>query len=162
MTFARRVFLIAGIYGLIVIAPQLFLEAQTSSEVPPAITHPEFYYGFVLVAIAWQVAFLTIARDPARFRPLMIAAMLEKAGFGIAVPVLWHQGRVPGFLVAFAAIDLVLGALFFVSWMKTWTANTGPRRRYRMEEQPSRGGQTDVLLLDLGRAYDRAGTTRLR
>ncbi len=32
MLFARRVFLTAGIYGLIVIAPQLFLEAKTSRD----------------------------------------------------------------------------------------------------------------------------------
>src|SRR5689334_23841932 len=64
MLFAKRVFLIAGLYGLAVMAPQLFLESKTSADYPPAITHPEFYYGFVLVAIAWQVAFLTISRDP--------------------------------------------------------------------------------------------------
>lgn len=162
MTFARRVFLIAGIYGLIVVTPQLFLESKTSHDVPPAITHPEFYYGFVLVVIAWQVAFLLISRDPGRFRPIMIAAMLEKAGFGLAVPILWLQGRVPGFLVAFAAIDLLLGTLFFISWRKTRGSEADGPRRYRMEEQPSRAGQTDVLLLDLGQAYDRAGTSRLR
>lgn len=161
MNFAKRVFQIAGIYGLAVVAPQLFLESKTSADYPPAITHPEFYYGFVLVAIAWQVAFLTISRDPVRFRPLMIAAILEKAGFGIAVPILWLQGRVPGLLVGFAAVDLLLGALFFASWLKTGTPRT-EGRRYRMEEHPAGGGTTDVLLLDLGRAYDKAGTARLR
>jgi len=44
---------------------------------PPAITHPGFYYGFVSVGLAWQVAFLVIARDPVRFRLMMIPAALE-------------------------------------------------------------------------------------
>jgi hypothetical protein len=39
---------------------------------PPAITHPGFYYGFVSVGLAWQVAFFVIARDPVRFRLMMI------------------------------------------------------------------------------------------
>lgn len=43
MRFARVVFMIAGIYGLIVMTPQYFLEAKTGQDFPPAITHPEFY-----------------------------------------------------------------------------------------------------------------------
>jgi hypothetical protein len=120
MVFARRVFLTAGIYGLIVIAPQLFLEAKTSRDYPPAITHPEFYYGFVGTALAWQVAFLVIARDPVRYRPLMpVAALIEKFVFGIAGLLLFFQGRVPPPFVLFAGIDLVLGLLFLEAWRRT-------------------------------------------
>ena len=119
MAFARRVFLAAGVYGLIVITPQLFLEGRTSRDYPPAITHPEFYYGFVGTALAWQVAFVVIGRDPARFRPLMPVALIEKGVFGAAVPVLYLQGRVPALLLVFAAIDVILGVLFFVSWRLT-------------------------------------------
>lgn len=32
MAFARRVFLAAGVYGLFVITPQLFLEGRTSRD----------------------------------------------------------------------------------------------------------------------------------
>ena len=64
MTGARRLFLIAGIYGLAVILPQYFLEARVGRDYPPAITHPEYFYGFLGVAAAWQVAFLVIATDP--------------------------------------------------------------------------------------------------
>lgn len=52
MTFARRVFLIAGSYGLVVLLPQYFLESRTGRELPPPITHPEYYYGFLGVAVA--------------------------------------------------------------------------------------------------------------
>ena len=119
MTFAKRVFMIAGIYGLVVLVPQLFTEAKTGRDFPPAITHPEFYYGFVGVAVAWQVLFLILAKDPARYRPMMIPAVLEKASFGLAVVVLYIQQRVSTFLLCFGMVDLILGALFVVAYAKT-------------------------------------------
>ncbi len=119
MTFAKRVFYVAGVYGLIVLAPQYFLETKFGVDNPPAITHPEFYYGFVGVALAWQIAFLIIARDPVRYRLLMIPAVLEKASFGIAAIVLYSQNRMPGTLFAAGMLDLLLGALFVVSFVKT-------------------------------------------
>lgn len=119
MTFAKRTFFWAGVYGLLVIAPQLFLEAKTSRDYPPAITHPEFYYGFVAAALAWQIAFLLISRDPVRHRPLMLAGVVEKAVFAVAVPVLYAQGRVPSIVLGFAGIDALLGVLFLVSYART-------------------------------------------
>jgi len=90
----RVVFLVAGIYGLIVLLPQFFLERKIGVDTPPPITHPEFFYGFICVAVAWQVLFLILSRDPIRYRPMMIAAMLEKIGFPVAVLILYLQGRV--------------------------------------------------------------------
>jgi hypothetical protein len=121
MKFARVVFLIAGIYGLLVIAPQYFTEAKTGLDYPPAITHPEFYYGFVGIALAWQVLFLILARDPVRYRLMMVPAVLEKFTFGLAVVVLYLQNRVPALLLGFGGIDLLLGALFIVAYLKTAT-----------------------------------------
>ncbi len=83
--FARRVFAIAGIYGLIVLVPQYFTESRIARDFPLALTHPEYFYGFLGVAIAWQLGFLVIAKDPIRFRPLMVPAMLEKLGFSVPV-----------------------------------------------------------------------------
>ena len=42
MKFAKFVFLVAGIYGLIVLLPQYFLEGKTGRDFPPSITHPSF------------------------------------------------------------------------------------------------------------------------
>ena len=89
MKFATWVFRIAGIYGLLVMTPQYFLEAQIGRDQPPPITHPEFFYGFVGVAVAWQLAFLVISLDPARYRLLMLPAIVEKATFAIATAVLF-------------------------------------------------------------------------
>jgi ribonuclease Z len=35
---------------------------------PPPITHPGFYHGFATVTLAWQIAFILIARDSVRLR----------------------------------------------------------------------------------------------
>lgn len=117
--FARRVFRGAGIYGLLAVAPQYFLEARTGTDYPPPVTHPEFYYGFVGVTVAFQVVFLIIATDPVRYRPLMIAAMIEKASFAIAMPVLYLQHRIPALVLGFSLVDLVLGVLFAIAYVST-------------------------------------------
>jgi len=123
MLFARRLFLVAGIYGLIVIAPQYFMETQIGIDQPPAITHPEYFYGFVGLGIAWQVAFLIIATDPARYRPLIIACVIEKFSFAAAVALLFARGRVSGPLGFFAAIDLALGVLFLMAFVRLGSTN---------------------------------------
>ena len=119
MIFAKRLYLIAGIYGLIVLVPQFFIETKTGQDFPPAITHPEFYYGFVGVAVAWQVLFLILAKDPPRYRPMMIPATLEKVVFGLAVVALYLQHRVSTFLLCFGTVDLILGALFVTAYAET-------------------------------------------
>jgi hypothetical protein len=115
----RVVFLVAGIYGLIVLVPQFFLEQKIGVDTPPPITHPEFFYGFICVAVAWQILFLILSRDPVRFRPMMIPAMLEKIGFPIAVLVLYLQGRVSPTIFIPAALDLVLLVLFIAAYRQT-------------------------------------------
>ena len=120
MKFAKYTFYVAGIYGLIALLPQYFLEAKNGRDYPPAITHPEYYYGFLGVTIAFQVVFLFIANNPVRYRPLMLlSALLEKFPFTIAVYALYALGRVHSLMVVFATIDLILGLLFIVSFLKT-------------------------------------------
>lgn len=120
MKFAQRVFLVAGIYGLVVLLPQYFLEGKNGRDFPPPITHPEYYYGFLGVAVAWQVLFLVMAKNPARYRIAMIPAVLEKLGFGVAVVALFLLGRVSSLvLLGFALLDLILAALFIVAYAKT-------------------------------------------
>ena len=119
VAFARRVFTIAGIYGLIVMLPQYFLEDMTGRLYPPAITHPEYYYGFIGVVVAWQIAFLIIGRDPIRYRPLMIPSILEKAGFAFAAIPLYLLGRLSVQLLGAALIDMTLGVLFVIAYIRT-------------------------------------------
>ena len=128
MDFAKRLFHIAGIYGLIVLLPQYFMEGRIGRDFPPAITHPEHFYGFVGVAVAWQIAFLMIAREPARLRPIMLAGVVEKFGFGIAAVVLFLQKRLAAMMLGFGIVDLVLGVLFIVAWRKTALGDDAPAR----------------------------------
>ena len=116
--FSRIVFLVAGIYGLIVLVPGFFGEKILAEKMPQAITHPEFFYGFLGVAVAWQVAFLIISRDPERFRPIIPAAILEKLTYCAACAVLLALGRIPVIAAAGGAGDFVLGMLFTISYFK--------------------------------------------
>jgi|SRR6516165_6098720 hypothetical protein len=119
MTFARWVFRITGIYGVLVLTPLYFMENRIGRDTPPEITHPEYYYGFIGVALAWQIAFLVIGQDPIRYRPLMIPAILEKASFVIAAAVLFAQERIPVQLFAAGMVDLAWGVLFAVAYGRT-------------------------------------------
>lgn len=116
MLFARWVFLLAGIYGLVLLVPQYLLEAQVGRDNPPPIQHPEFYYGFLGVAVAWQVAFLVIARNPPRYRLLMLPAVLEKFSFGLATAALYAQQRLAAVVLGFGAVDMLWGGLFLVAF----------------------------------------------
>jgi hypothetical protein len=120
MRFAKIVFLAAGIWGLLTLTPMYFLIDRVGVDTPPPIAHPEFYYGFLGVALAWQFAFFLIGSDPARYRPLMPVAMFEKFGYVIAAGVLFAQGRLAaGGMLFGAAADLVLGTLFVAVFVRT-------------------------------------------
>jgi hypothetical protein len=116
--FSRIVFLLAGIYGIGVLTPGFFSEKVTTRMMPPAITHPEFYYGFFGVALAWQVAFLIIASDPARFRPIIPAGILAKLIYFVSCFVLYLRGRAPLLVVGGATVDLMLAALFAMAYVR--------------------------------------------
>jgi hypothetical protein len=122
MQYARRVFYVAGIYGLAVLLPQYFLEERLGRDFPPPINHPEHFYGFVGVAAAWQVAFLVIARDPVRYRLMMLPGILEKLSFGGAAIVLYLQHRIPPMVLAFGLADLGWAALFASAFLKVSAA----------------------------------------
>jgi hypothetical protein len=118
MRFAKAVFWVAGFWGLLVITPLFFMFNLIGRQDPPPITHPGFYYGFVAAAFAWQIAFFVIARDPLRFRPLMIPSVIEKFGYGIAVTVLFLENRMRSSDLVFGCVDLLLGFLFLAAFIK--------------------------------------------
>jgi hypothetical protein len=123
MKFAKRVFMCAGIWGLLVVPPLFFLLDIVNRQTPPAVTHLEFYYGFTAVTTVWQVAFLVIASDPVRFRPLMPVAFLEKAGWIGTLVVLYAQGQVSASIFPFGAVDSLLGLLFAIAFVRTGTGS---------------------------------------
>ncbi len=119
MKFAKVVFWIAGLWGFLVLAPLYFMFDLIGRQDPPAITHPGFYYGFASVGLAWQIAFLFIARDPVRFRPLMIPSVIEKFGYGATFLVLYSQKRIHPSDLPFAGVDVLFGVLFLLAFFRT-------------------------------------------
>jgi len=119
LKFAKFVFLIAGIYGLLVTFPLFFMESKISIDYPPAISHPEYYYSFIGVTIVWQILFLMIARDPQRFHPAMIFCSLEKLSLVPAFMILSLRGLFPQSWIPLMIIDLTFGVLFLISHFKT-------------------------------------------
>lgn len=119
MKFAKVVFTLAGIWGILNILPLYFVFDLIGDKAPPAINHPEFYYGFAGVTLAWQFVFLLIGKDPKRYGFMMLPSILEKFAFVIAVLVLFVQHRVSIQAALPATPDCVLGVLFTLSFIKT-------------------------------------------
>jgi len=115
--FAKAIFLVAGVWGVLLLTPLYFIFDMIGVQDPPPITHPAFYYGFAGLGLAWQVAFFIIARDPLRLRPMMIPSILEKIGYGGAVVVLYLLGRMHTQDLAFVIADLIFAALFVAAYV---------------------------------------------
>jgi hypothetical protein len=121
MKFAKVVFWIAAIWGILVITPLYFLFDTIGRQDPPPITHPGFYYGFAGCGLAWQFAFMVIARDPVRFRAMMIPSVFEKFSFAVAQTVLYLQHHLHPSDLLLGGIDGLLGVLFLLAFFRTST-----------------------------------------
>jgi hypothetical protein len=119
LKFAKIVFWIAAIWGFLIITPLYFMFDLIGKNDPPPITHPGFFYGFVGVALVWQIAFVFIAKNPIRFRPFMIPAILEKLVYAVPVIILVFQKRTHPTDLVFSFIDLSLGILFVIAYLRT-------------------------------------------
>jgi hypothetical protein len=123
MQFARRVFFWSGLYGFLVLVPAFFLEERIGRDFPPATNHPEQYYAFLAVALAWQWVFVLVAREPIRYRPLMLPAIAEK--FLPAGVALWlfSAARIDAVTALAFLPDLAIGALFIASYVRSRDAS---------------------------------------
>lgn len=122
MKFAKVVFMVAGIWGILVAVPLYFMYDFIGRQSPPAINHPEFYYGFAGVTLTWQVVFLLIARDPARYRVMIIPSILEKFSYVIANLVLFANQRMSASQALPSMTDLMWALLFIAAFLKTRSA----------------------------------------
>ena len=127
--FAKVVFIGAGIWGIVVLTPLYWLVDLTGRAYSPPSDYPHFFYGFLSVAMAWQIAFLVIGSNPLRFWPLMIPSVVEKFGHVTTVAVLYGQARISSVDAQAALPDLLLGALFVVAlWSCFRRAALGSQR----------------------------------
>lgn len=116
---AKILFRIAGIWGLLLLTPIFFLRDRIGIAAPPPITHPEFFYGFLAVSLVFQILFLLIASDPIRYRPVMPIAALEKILYAAFIYWLVATHQSYSSRAIFATIDLILGVLFFIAFLRT-------------------------------------------
>ena len=119
MKFARYVYGTAAAYGFISLLPLYFLLERVGREAPPAITHPEFYYGFLGVTFLWQFVFVMIAKSPVHYRSLMLITILEKFVYAVPVILLYFAGRVHGSIMRSSLIDPIFGVLFIIAYFRT-------------------------------------------
>ena len=119
MKFAKIVFWIAATWGVLILTPAYFMFDTIGRQHPPALTHPQFYFGFLGVTLAWQFAFFVIATDPARFRPMIIPSLIEKLTYVGAIAVLYMQGRMTPLETISAFPDAILAVLFVIAFAKT-------------------------------------------
>jgi hypothetical protein len=117
--FAKAVFAVAGTWGIVVLTPLYFLFDLTGRPYPPPASYPHFFYGFLSVAMAWQLAFFVIASNPARFRLMMIPAVIEKLGYITGTAVLYANGRIDSTALTTVAPDSLLCVLFVIAFVKT-------------------------------------------
>jgi hypothetical protein len=113
------VFLVAGVWGIVVLTPLYFLVDLTGRSYAAPVDYPHFFYGFLSVAMAWQLAFLIIGSSPSRFRPFMIAGSVEKFGHVAGVAILYQAGRLSVQDATAAVPDFILGLLFIAAYAKT-------------------------------------------
>jgi len=119
MKFAKIVFYVAFGWGILILTPLYFMFDTIGRQDPPPITHPGFYYGFATVGLAFQFVFLAIARDPIRFRLMMLPAILEKFGYFASFAALYAQHRLHTSDLGFATVDLAFGILFVFAFLRT-------------------------------------------
>jgi hypothetical protein len=119
MRFAKIVFLVAGIYGVLILTPIYFMEDRIGWETPPAITHAEYFYGFLGAGLAWQFLFLVLSRDPLRYRAMILPSVLEKVSYGIALALLFAQHRLPLSVLTIGSVDWIFAALFIAAYVAT-------------------------------------------
>ena len=119
MKFAKILFAIAGVWGILVLTPLFFLVDLTGKRYAPPLNYPHFFYGFFAVALVFQFVFFTIASDPARFRPFMIVSVLEKASFVSVCAVLYSRGQITLSDASVCFPDFLLGVLFICAYFAT-------------------------------------------
>ena len=119
MTFASVVFYAAGVWGIVVLTPLFFLFDVTGRQYAAPATYPQFYYGFLAVAMAWQLGFLVIGSNPARFRLMMIPSVVEKLGYVLILIVLYVSERIPLEDFLPAVPDFILCVLFAIAFVTT-------------------------------------------
>ncbi|RIV84524.1 hypothetical protein [Aurantiacibacter zhengii] len=110
VTFARRVYIIAAIYGFLAVPALYFTDAPDP--------HRLLYFAFAGIALVFQGVFLVIARDPLRYAAFLPLTVFEKVSFGVPALAFWSQGQAADDMALGGAVDLLFAILFAAAWLK--------------------------------------------
>ncbi len=109
----RWLFLLAALYdgglGAVFLLAPTWPFRVTSVTEPNHLAYVQFP-GALLIIFA--LMFLTVARDPVRFRHLIPYGVLLKVAYCGLAFWYWYSEGIPGMWKIFAVVDLVLGVLF--------------------------------------------------
>jgi hypothetical protein len=119
---ARNIFRISGAYGILILAPQLFRESAFSAS-GAALDHPEFFYGFFLVSLAFQMIIIIISTDPLTYRPMMLAGFIEKGGHFSSCIFLFFRHRLATDMLIASSPDGLMLCLFIYCYIITSKQN---------------------------------------
>lgn len=108
--FARRIYIIAAIYGFLAVPALYFTDAPDP--------HRLLYFAFAGIALVFQGVFLVIARDPVRYAAFLPLTVFEKISFGIPALAFWSQEQAANDMALGGAVDLLFAALFIAAWLK--------------------------------------------
>jgi len=132
MKFTKVVFFIAAVYGFTLLIPMYFLMNIIGQEAPPAISHPEFYYGFLGVTLLWQCIFVLIALDPLHYKSIIPIAVLEKLAYTVPVLILYSIDKVQANILVTALADPIFAILFIAAYFRM--SLRGPRSAIGAED----------------------------
>ncbi|MWV27793.1 hypothetical protein [Aurantiacibacter rhizosphaerae] len=108
--FARRVYIIAAIYGFLAVPALYFTGAPDP--------HRLLYFAFAGIALVFQGVFLVIARDPLKHAAFVPLTVFEKISFGIPALAFWSEGQAGDDMALGGAVDLLFAGLFLIVWLK--------------------------------------------
>src|SRR5260370_20969371 len=95
------------------------MEGRIGRETPPAITHPEYFYGLLGAGMSWQILFLLLSKDPLRYRAMILPSVLEKISYGIVLVILFAHHRLPLSVLTIGSVDWIFAALFIAAHVAT-------------------------------------------
>ena len=71
------------------------------------------------MALAWQVLFLVLSTIPCDTAPMILPSILEKVAWGMALIVLFLQGRLALSTFAIGSVDWIFAFLFLAAYFTT-------------------------------------------
>jgi hypothetical protein len=116
--FARIVFVVAGVLGLLLLLPLAYSAVVDGQGILPGLGGAGmFFLGFVAQYMCWQILYLVLATNPVRYRPMMIPAFFAQAMGALYPQWLYLYGFEPW--VPVAAVEIALAILFLVAYWTT-------------------------------------------